>query len=461
MEMKRTTGLLFSLIAALVLAACGGGGGGTGGSGNGGGSTPTYSVGGTVSGLVGTLVLQNNSGDNLTLTSIGNFSFATKLSSGAAYSVSILTSPAGQHCSVTNGAGTIVSANISNVTVACFNNLLGGAIQGTQTTPLNPAGTVAIYAGQVGVQGGVDGTGVLATFKLPSSITSDGVNLYVADSALIRKIDIASGAVTTLAGSGVAGYADGTGAAASFNNPQGITTDGTNLYVTDAGNRVIRQIVIATGVVTTLAGQSGVAGNADGTGTAATFTNPWGITTDGTNLFVSDWTSHLIRKIVIATGVVTTLAGSVNGMSDGTGAAASFSQPAGLTTDGTNLYVADSNCGLIRQVVISTGVVTTIAGGSCARSEVDGVGAVADFKFPVGITTDGPNLYVTDGNGQTVRKVVISTRTVSTLAGVALTTGSADGTGAAATFNLPYGIATDGVSLYVAERGNNTIRKMQ
>ena len=105
-----------------------------------------------------------------------------------------------------------------------------------------------------------------------------------------------STAVTTLAGTGSSGSANGTGTSASFYRPVGITTDGTNLYVADYSNHLIRQIVISTGVVTTVAG-TGSSGSANGTGTSASFYNPIGITTDGTNLYVADITNHLIRKI--------------------------------------------------------------------------------------------------------------------------------------------------------------------
>ena len=161
-----------------------------------------------------------------------------------------------------------------------------------------------------------------------------------------------SGAVTTLAGTGSSGSANGTGTSASFYLPQGITTDGTNLYVTDSENHLIRKIVISTGVVTTLAG-TGSSGSANGTGTSASFYAPYGITTDGTNLYVADVSNHLIRQIVISTGVVTTLAGTGSiGWANGTGtsASASFNYPYGITTDGTNLYVAERYNHLIRKI---------------------------------------------------------------------------------------------------------------
>ena len=104
--------------------------------------------------------------------------------------------------------------------------------------------------------------------------------------------------VTTLAGTGSSGSANGTGTSASFNYPMGITTDGTNLYVADYSNHLIRKIVISTGAVTTVAG-TGSSGSANGTGTSASFNNPDGITTDGTNLYVTDTYNYLIRKIVL------------------------------------------------------------------------------------------------------------------------------------------------------------------
>ncbi|MDG2065148.1 MAG: hypothetical protein P8L36_09160, partial [SAR324 cluster bacterium] len=131
-------------------------------------------------------------------------------------------------------------------------------------------------------------------------ITTDGTNLYVAEylGNRIRKIVIATADVTTLAGSGEAATTDGTGTDAKFNRPFGITTDGTNLYVAEYTGRQIRKIVIATGVVTTLAGSpSGSGGTADGTGTNANFYNPSGITTDGASLYVAGYTSNKIRKI--------------------------------------------------------------------------------------------------------------------------------------------------------------------
>jgi hypothetical protein len=224
----------------------------------------------------------------------------------------------------------------------------------------------------------------------------------------IRKIVISTGAVTTFAGTaGYSGSTDGTGSAAQFKYPYGITTDGTNLYVADNNNHTIRKIVISTAVVTTLAGTAGVSGSTDGTGSAARFNLPNGITTDGTNLYVADYMNHTIRKIVISSGAVTTLAGSAGsyGSDDGTGSAARFKYPSDITADGANLYVADTSNQTIRKIVISSGAVTTLAGSAGSYGSDDGTGSTARFWAPRGITAYGANLYVTNTNSHTIRKI--------------------------------------------------------
>jgi hypothetical protein len=342
-------------------------------------------------------------------------------------------------------------------------HLMGGAIQGGE---LHLGNFVTTFAGVATVNGSTDGTGRAALFNWPFGIATDGTSLYVADytNSCIRKIVIATGDVTTLAGrSRSRGSADGAGASATFNFIQGMTTDGKNLYVTDVGNHNIRKIVIATGVVSTLAGSVGNAGKADGIGKEATFNYPWGITTDGINLYVTDDNNATIRKIVIDTGVVTTLAGKVGfiGHADGAGTSAAFYNPYGITTDGTNLYVTDSYNNTIRKIVIATGDVSTLAGAQEKFGDTDGAGREATFYRPSGITTDGTNLYVADNWNNSIRKIVIATGVVTTLAGVPLEKGHADGEGAAASFNAPFGITTDGKNLYVADTVNATIRKIQ
>jgi hypothetical protein len=332
-------------------------------------------------------------------------------------------------------------------------------------------GVVTTFAGSAVAAGSDDGTGAAARFAYPQGVASDGAgNLFVTDAAnyTIRKIVIATGKVTTLAGTaGAAGSDDGTGATARFNFPQRVTCDGAgNLFVTDSGNNTIRRTVIATGRVTTLAGSAPAAGSDDGTGAKARFTAPQGITNDGAgNLFVADSVNNTIRKVVIATGAVTTLTGSagLTGSSDGTGAEALFNGPGDVASDGAgSLIVADTNNHAIRAVVIASGAVTTLAGSASSAGRDDGPAATARFQAPIGVASDGAgNLLVADSANHTIRKIVLATQTVSTLAGFAGKAGSDDGTGAAALFDDPQGVASDGAgNLFVADSDNHTIRKV-
>lgn len=377
-------------------------------------------------------------------------------------SISNLSGSIGVATSVAPGSTTIRATDVASTisgsaTLTLIIGQMGGVIEGN---PLALSAVVSTLAGTGGINGSTDGTGTAARFNFPRSITTDGTNLYVSDNGcIIRKVVISSGVVTTLSGTaGAFGYLDGTGTAARFNGANGLTTDGVYLYVGEIGNNTIRMIDISSGVVTTLAGAAGVNGATDGIGTAARFNTPNGLTTDGANLYVADSNNHTIRKIVISTGVVTTLAGSagVNGSTDGIGTSALFSFPVGITTDGINLYVTDDSA--IRKIDISSGVVTTLAGSSGVSSWANGIGAAARFDSPYGITTDGTNLYVPDTFNCTIRKIVISTGVVTTLAGSAYIYGSVDGVGAAASFYLPNGVATDGASLYVADI--YTVRKL-
>ena len=213
--------------------------------------------------------------------------------------------------------------------------------------------------------------------------------------------------VTTLAGTmGVLGFVNATGTSAKFDSPYGITVAGDNLYVADYSNNAIRKVVISTGVVTTLA-RAATAGLTNATGTAARFNLPFGITTDGPNLYIGDEGNNAVRKIVIAPGVVTTLAGATTaGFVNATGTAARFSAPEGITTDGTNLYVPDSGNDVIRKIVIATGVVTTLAGSnSQTLFDADGSAATAEFDDPQGIVSDGTRLFVADYLNNKIRKI--------------------------------------------------------
>lgn len=205
------------------------------------------------------------------------------------------------------------------------------------------------------------------------------------------------------------------------------------------------------------------AGAVDATGTGALFNAPSALATDAAgNVYVADTNNDTIRKIAPG-GIVTTLAGAAGyaGASDGTGGAARFNGPGALATDASgNVYVADTFNNTIRKVT-PAGAVTTIAGTAGMRGSTDGTGAAARFNLPLGIAVDSAGtIYVADFYNNTIRAISPSAA-VTTLAGSAGVTGSANGTGAAASFNGPQGIALDASgNIYVADTYNDTVREV-
>jgi sugar lactone lactonase YvrE/thiol-disulfide isomerase/thioredoxin len=331
------------------------------------------------------------------------------------------------------------------------------------TTPL----IVSTLAGQAMSSGAIDGIGSAARFFFPSGVASDSAgNLYLADTDnhTIRKIVVSTGAVTILAGlAGSPGDADGTGSVARFNNPSGVAVDSAgNIYVADTMNNTLRKVTVS-GVVGTLAGSAGTAGSIDGKGTSAQFHGPQGLTIDaGSNLYVADTNNHTIRKVALSTGVVTTFAGLAgsSGSADGVGSLARFNYPSGVAVDAAgNLYVADTDNHTIR-AVSPLGQVSTLVGLAGWSGGADGTGSSARFNSPSDLAVDSSGtIYVADTDNFTIRKVLPSAATVSTLAGVAGTSGSTDGLGSAVRFFHPAGVALDVSSnLYVADTDNHTIR---
>jgi serine/threonine-protein kinase len=312
-----------------------------------------------------------------------------------------------------------------------------------------------------GAQGNVDGTGMAATFNYPIGIAVDASgNLYVGDqfNEKVRQITPA-GVVTTLAGNGNVGSADGAGNSATFYYPTGVTVDALgNIFVTDLGGNTIREVTPA-GVVTTVAGTGGT-GSLNGPAASATFSEPTGVAVDASgNLYVTDASNNKIRQISSG-GTVSTFAGSgAMGSTDGTGTAASFYYPYGIAIDGSgNLYVADARNNKIRKIT-QAGVVTTFA-GSGSPGAADGTGTAATFNYPSGLAIDtAGNLYVADNSNNEIRMITPS-GVVTTVAG-STRSGDTDGTGAAAVFEYPYGIAIDkSGNIYVSDQGNDKVRKI-
>ena len=403
------------------------------------------------------------------------------------------------------------------------------------------AGHVATLAGGPGGVGFVDGAGAAAALY-PTALATDGTNVYFADKrgTALRQVGIADQAVTTLdggpytyavadgegmvydpanqtiytadalrneieafkpgsytiavlAGNGTAGYADGAGTAAEFSYPHGlaISPDGTTLYVADTNNEVIRAVTIATGAVTTLAGQTGIYRSTDGVGAAASFCQPTGLAIDpaGANLYVSDQCGYVIRRIALPGAAVTTVAGSgAQGQADGAAPSATFDALSGLAVDphaaAPLLYIADGN--KIRALTLGANPTVFTVAGAFGPGQNDGGGGSATFYTVTNFATlsdatgsGTTTLFVADSDNGLLRRVDIAnpltatsssnvTANVTTLAGQPSHRGTTDGLGtgtgytgaSAAEFSQPEGIVTDGKVAYVADAWNGAIRKI-
>ncbi|MEI6871718.1 MAG: autotransporter-associated beta strand repeat-containing protein, partial [Verrucomicrobiota bacterium] len=356
---------------------------------------------------------------------------------------------------ILTGTGSFAGkTSIQNGTLAVssFNSLVGGAY------------TWSTFAGS-GTSAVVDGTGVGASFKDLTGVTVDpSGNIFVADcqANVIRKVT-PSGVVSTFAGLSLnAGSLDAVGSAARFSQPAGIVSDTVgNLYVAEWNNCVIRKIT-PSGSVSTFAGAAGVSGTTDGPASSARFGNLWGIAIDaGGNLFVADTNNNTIRKIS-ATGMVSTLAGVPGpvGYVDGVGTSAKFNYPEGLAVGASGIvYVADAANHVI-PAISTSGVVSTLAGSAGVVGGNDGTGSAARFNCPIGIAVDpAGNLVVADNAGSLVR-LVTPTGVVTTLGGAYLTSVVAEGVGTGARFKAPVGVAFDASgSIYLVDRASYTIRK--
>jgi uncharacterized repeat protein (TIGR01451 family) len=315
---------------------------------------------------------------------------------------------------------------------------------------------VDTYAGSQSA-GNVNGSLTSSKFNYPYGVTFDGNQaLYVADlfNHSIRKIDMSTGTVSTLAGTGSSGFVNGTGTSASFNSPSGVFYKNGFVYVSDNLNNAIRKIDVLTGAVTTVAG-SGVAGLQNGAALSATFYQPKSLVVDDSgDVYVADYENHVVRKI--SAGVVSTFAGTgASGFADGPVSTAQFWRPRDLTFDAFgNLYVTDLMNNRVRK--ISNGVVSTLAGSGSAGT-ANGTGTAATFNIPTGIEFFNGFLYVTDGIGNKIRKVSL-TGIVTTVAGSG-STGYVNGATGSAQFDLMQDLTLDNNgNIYIGDRNNNCIR---
>ncbi|HZZ58406.1 MAG TPA: immunoglobulin domain-containing protein [Opitutaceae bacterium] len=399
---------------------------------------------------------------------------------------------------VLDPGGSLYVADTGDGTIRMISFPGGGAAPQVTTAYGVPAGAASI-----------DGPAGAARFDSPTGIARDGQgDFYVTDNATSLVRLISGGQVTTVAGASGEGWVDATGAAARFGGPQGTAVDAQgNIYVADGGNQVIRRIT-PQGVVTTLAGSPGVAGNQDGPGASALFSSPTGVAVDsaGDTVYVADLENHSIRKLAISGGAVvvstlvhgfyvpygvavdaagdvfftdvygegvyewshgtvTTIAGGTFeafGV-DGTGSQAFFHDPIGIaaSADGKTLYVADQGNYAIRKIVISGGVgtVTTAAGHLGVQAYGNGPAASSYCGAVWGVALDAQgNVYFTEPFFSLIRELD-TTNTVSVVGGTLGVQGELDGVGTAAQFDLPLGIAVDASqNLYISDYSAFTVR---
>ena len=403
-------GLLYAApVVLLTLAACGGGGGG---------GTTTAPVVAPSTAPTGVSTYSGCYAINLNWTAVtgatgynvyGAASGVTPALLAATTTTSytdaglLVNTPRNYQVTATNSAGESPKSTLvfASTQPSCTHQ--GGSIQGT---PLNLGNVVSTLAGSAGKLGLVNATGASAQFNKPAGITTDGTYLYVADAGnnAIRKIAISTGAVSTWPT-----------VVTSFNGPLGITTDGTNLYVADTQHGTIKTISTSGAVSIISSG----------------FNVPAAITYNGIDLYVADSGNKRIVRLSLsgaASSVFATLPSS----------------PQGITYDGTNFYATSGN-----------DIVQITPGGASFV-----IATTSSLNSLQGITTDGTNLYVSNSVDHTILKVA-TTKAVSLVAGTAGTPGSADGTGSAAQFRNPNGITTDGTNLYIGDTGNQTIRKIE
>jgi len=397
--------------------------------------------------LNGTLTLRNNGSESLSVNTSGFNNFATALVDGSTYSVSVLSQPSNQICSVQGlPFGTLSSAH-AVVTFDCVN---GYVYNGTLFSTSNPPTLNQSFANLISLAGSypaptngfVNGTSTVARFDNPIAITTDGQFLYIADifNNAVRKLNLGDNSVTTLATSP---------------GPHGITTDGVNVYVSSYDNHIVNKINISTGTVSLLSGQSGVSGNVNGGIGTSRLNVPTYLTTDAVNLFVTDRSNNQIKRIVLATGETSSL--GVTGLNNANG----------ITTDGTNLYIANSDNHQIIRFNLNTNVQTTVAGTGVLGSSDNSTGTLATLNNPYGLTMDGSFLYILEGNGLRLRKMSLSSPFAITTIATPATGGLLDGTiGLPGTSRFCNGsdcdtsITTDGNFLFFSDRHNHSIRKI-
>ena len=344
------------------------------------------------------------------------------------------------------------------------------------------SGIINTVAGD-GSQGfsGDSGAATSAELSNPNGLAVDSSgNIYIADTAnsRVRKVTALTGDISTVAGNGTAGYTgDGYAAtSAELLSVISVAVDGSgNIYIVDEDDSVIRKVTASTGIISTIAGGGSspfclASTNSVGDGcgaTSASLGDPAGVVLDGSgNLYIADAANSRVRMVSASTGVISTVAGNgIAGYSGDGGAATSakLNNPNGLALDSSgNLYIADIESSVVREVLASTGVISTVAGNGILGYSGDGGAATsAKLQYPTAVAVDSSgNIYIADSWNDRIREVSASTGDIATVAGDGSYGYSGDGGAAtSATLSRASGVSLDSSgNIYIGDTGNNVVR---
>lgn len=298
--------------------------------------------------------------------------------------------------------------------------------------------------------------------KLVADVASD--RLFISDSNHNRIVvtDL-EGVFQASIGSGEPGFADGTLGEARFLHPQGLALVGGELFVADTENHAIRRVDLRERRVTTVAGtgeQSHLYARGSGKGREVALSSPWDLCVVGGSLYIAMAGFHQIWRYDLAGDWVEPYAGTGReARIDGPRDRAAFAQPSGITTDGERLYIADSEVSSIRAIDLTTGAVTTLAGGDLFDfGDIDGTGARARLQHALGVLYTDGTLYIADTYNHKVKALDVEARSVRTLVGTGMP-GSGDGAGGQ--LYEPSGFALAGGRLLIADTNNHAIRTLE
>lgn len=297
--------------------------------------------------------------------------------------------------------------------------------------------------------------------KFPGKVLAFGDRLFIADTNHHRILEATlAGQVQRRFGSGEPSLRDGAKEAAAFQQPQGLATDGRRLYVADTENHAIRAIDLATGDVRTVAGTGKQAAGLSegGPGKETDLSSPWDLALDGTRLFIAMAGTHQVWVCDLPSNQVAPFAGTGReGLQDGPRAQAWFAQSSGLALAGGHLYVADSEVSAVRDIDLDTGIVSTLVGeGLFVFGDQDGRGDAVRLQHPLGIAAHGGMLYVADSYNNKIKQLYPSERRVASWAGSGAA-GDADGHGLEASFREPGGVCAHDQGLLVADTNNHRV----